>query len=193
MKSILTTAIMLVFLVSGLQAQTYTMDNSKSEIYWEAEKVTGRHNGKVTIKSANLTFSEGLLTGGKVVVDMNSISCDDIEDAGSNDKLVGHLKSSDFFDVGNHPTATFTFKEVIPQGKERYKVIGDITIKGVSKEQRFVVNVENEDDGVTAVADLTLDRSQYGIKYGSGSFFKGLGDNLIYDNFVIGVTLVAKK
>jgi hypothetical protein len=45
----------------------------------------------------------------------------------------------------------------------------------------------------SATASITIDRSQFNVKFGSGSFFDGLGDKMIYDEFTLDVTLVANK
>ena len=46
---------------------------------------------------------------------------------------------------------------------------------------------------VKATAEIELDRSEFDVKYGSGSFFDGLGDKLIYDDFNLTIELVASK
>ena len=56
-------------------------------------------------------MTDGVLTGGSFVVDMNSITTTDLE-GGSADKLEGHLKSDDFFGVQSHPKATLIFSTI---------------------------------------------------------------------------------
>ena len=51
-----------------------------------------------------------------------------------------HLRSADFFDVANHPTLTFRSQRIETLGAEHFKVTGDLTIRGVTKEVPF--NVE---------------------------------------------------
>ena len=106
-------------------------------------------------------------------------------------KLEGHLKSDDFFGVANHPTASFVITKVAPRGTEgSYKVTGDITIKGTTKEIRFNTQLTEEMGHTVAVADLELDRTDFGLRYGSGSFFDNLGDKTIYDEFELSIRLV---
>jgi polyisoprenoid-binding protein YceI len=50
-----------------------------------------------------------------------------------------HLRSADFFDVANHPTMTFRSTRITPEGPEAFKLTGDLTIRGVSKEVTFDV------------------------------------------------------
>src|SRR3982074_876679 len=50
-----------------------------------------------------------------------------------------HLRSADFLDVANHPTITFRSKKITPAGPDHYKVTGDLTIRGVTREVTFDV------------------------------------------------------
>ena len=67
-----------------------------------------------------------------------------------------------------------------------FVVTADLTIKGITKPIEFVADVKDH----AAKATISIERTQYGIKYGSGSFFDGLGDKMIYDNFDLSVNLV---
>ena len=100
-------------------------------------------------------------------------------------KLEGHLKSDDFFAVASHPTAKLVFTSVKASGKNSYEVTGDLTIKGITKSVTFDVSVY----GSKATATLKVDRAQYDVRYGSGSFFENLGDKTIYDEFDLVVDL----
>ncbi|NJL75722.1 MAG: YceI family protein [Saprospiraceae bacterium] len=171
---------------------TYKVDLNQSTVAWKAAKVTGQHNGFVKVKSGELTFTEGLLSGGSFVIDMTSIDCSDLQGEWK-DKLVGHLKSPDFFDVQNYPTSTFNITRVIPQGAGRYKVEGNIEIKKFKKDIRFVANVTEDANSVKAAATFQLDRTDFEVKYGSGTFFGNLGDKTIYDEFDMTINLVASK
>lgn len=170
------------------------VDTTESYIVWKGYKVTGSHHGKVMIKNGELTFDEaGMLSGGGFEIDMASITCDDLEGEWSQ-KLVGHLKSDDFFGVEKYPTAKFVIKEVVSRGKAgEYKIIGDLTIKETTKEIKFNTVITEKDGKNIANADITIDRSEYNVRYGSGSFFDNLGDKTIYDEFELSVNLVAGK
>jgi len=127
-----------------------------------------------------------MLTGGEFAIDMTSITVTDL-DGGMKGKLEGHLKSPDFFGVENHPVANFKITKVVPRGTGgSYKVVGDLTIKNITKEIKF--NADVKDD--MATANIQIDRSDFNVKYGSGSFFDNLGDKTIYDEFDMVVDLV---
>ena len=90
-----------------------------------------------------------------------------------------------FFGVENHPNSTLVFTNVEASGKNSYEVQGDLTIKGITKPVTFDVSIY----GSKATATLKVDRAQYNVKYGSGSFFDDLGDKTIYDEFDLVVDL----
>ncbi|MBN8677733.1 MAG: YceI family protein [Chitinophagales bacterium] len=174
-------------------ATNYNVDTQGSAIVWTGYKVTGKHTGTVKIQKGNLTVDNGVLTGGSFTVDINSITCTDMEgEYGA--KLVGHLKSDDFLGAASYPTATFVITKAIPQDtKGNYKILGNLTIKGITKEVKFFANVAESNGMVNAAGKITIDRSEFNMRYGSGSFFDGLGDKTIYDEFDLQVSLVAKK
>jgi polyisoprenoid-binding protein YceI len=151
-------------------------DNSK--VVWKGYKVTGAHQGTISIQSGSLNFEGDKLTGGEFVIDMTSIIVTDLE-GDYKGKLEGHLKSDDFFGVANHPTATLIFTNISASGKNAYKVTGDLTIKGRTNIVDFEISIY----GNKATASLKIDRSKYDVKYGSTSFFDGLKDKAIYDEF----------
>ncbi|MEL6918808.1 MAG: YceI family protein [Bacteroidota bacterium] len=157
---------------------------SESKVTWKAYKVTGSHTGTIALKAGALEFEGDKLSGGEFVVDMTSINTTDLE-GDYKAKLDGHLHSDDFFSTANHPTSKLVFTNVATSGKNSYKVTGDLTIKGITKPVTFDVSVY----GSKATATLKVDRANYNVKYGSGSFFENLGDKTIYDEFDLVVDL----
>ena len=150
----------------------------KSKVVWKGYKVTGSHEGTISIKSGFLTFNQDKLVGGEVVINMNTLGSTDLEGEYKS-KLDGHLKSDDFFGVENHPTATLVFTKVTASGKNAYTVTGDLTIKGKTNPITFSMSIY----GNKANASLKVDRTKYDVRYGSTSFFDGLKDKAIYDEF----------
>lgn len=168
------------------------VDTSESFVAWKGYKVTGSHHGKVMLKDGQINFEEGQLVGGGFTIDMSTISCEDLEGEWQQ-KLEGHLKSPDFFGVEKYPLATFAITKVVSRGTPgNYKVVGDLTIKETTKEIKFNTQVEEKNGRQVATADISIDRSDFDVRYGSGSFFENLGDKTIYDEFELSVTLVSK-
>ena len=162
------------------------VDASKSTVLWKGKKVLGAHDGNIKIKSGSLDFTGDKLTGGTFVIDMKTINCTDLSgDAKKN--LEGHLMSDDFFGVEKFPDAKFTIKKVASRGTDGdFTITGDITIKGKTKEIKFPAKIGKN----SAEAKLVLDRSEFDIRYGSGSFFDNLGDKTIYDEFELDIKLM---
>jgi polyisoprenoid-binding protein YceI len=170
-----------------------TVDVSQSNVVWKAYKVTGAHEGTIKLKSGSLQLQDGKLTGGSFVVNMNTITCTDLT-GGTADKLVGHLKSPDFFDVAKHPEATFVITQVVSRGTPgAYRVTGNISVKNITKPVRVTVDLGEEKGRTTATAAFKLDRSDFDVRFGSGSFFEDLGDKTIYDEFDLEVKLVTAQ
>lgn len=191
MKTLIAAALVLATTVSF--AQTYKVDPQATKITYVGKKVTGEHTGNVTAKSGSLTLTGDAITAGEVVVDMNTITSNDITDKDMNAKYVGHIKSADFFDVAKHPEA----KIVIKSSKKTDKgleVNGDLTFIGKTNPITFLVtDVKKTDAAFSGKSNLTINRTQWGLVYGSGSFIKGLGDKAINDEFTLAIDLTAKK
>jgi len=166
---------------------------TSSKVEWKGYKVTGSHYGTIDVQSADVEFdADGKLSGGEVVIDMNTLKTLDLtgEYAG---KLEGHLKSDDFFGVATYPTASLKITNVAEKGTPGdYKVVADLTIKGTTKPVKFYANVAEKDGAKVVTTSLKVDRSEYDVRYGSGSFFSNLGDKTIYDEFDLDVTLTVK-
>ena len=176
---------------SGVGEKDLKVNVEESSVQWVGKKVTGQHNGTIQLTGGRLEVEAGTLVGGLFTIDMTTINCEDLS-GDTKGKLEGHLKSDDFFGVEKYPTSTFVITKAVPQGPGQYKVIGNITIKGTTEEIQFPVAVEDKGGKMVATADITIDRSKFDIRYGSGSFFDNLGDKTIYDNFDLTVSIVAK-
>lgn len=170
-------------------------DPASSVMKWEGKKVTGTHHGQIKLKSGFVTMNGKELVGGEFVVDMTTITDEDLADAEYNQKLVKHLSSEDFFDVAKYPTSVLKIKSaksVHGFTGPTYEVTGDLTMKDKTNEVKFPAEIKTKDGKTTATANITIDRTKWGIKYGSGKFFTGLGDKVINDNFQLAIALSTK-
>lgn len=165
------------------------VDTGKSSIEWTGKKLTGEHYGKISVLNGYLLVDSNRLTGGSFAIDMNTITCTDITDEKSNNRLVDHLKSEDFFSVGKFPLSRFVITEVVYKGGDAYEITGDLTIKEKTHPLTFPAIVIIRSKVVTAIATLVFDRSKYNVKFGSQSFFENLGDKLVYDEVEMKVDL----
>lgn len=165
----------------------------ESTVKWVGKKITGQHHGVVGIKDGYLTFTGDLLTSGVVNVDMNTIEVHDIPASDEmNGKLTGHLKSPDFFDVQKYPDAKL---QIISSEKTKngLKVKANLTFIGKTNPIEFDAVVKRSAKSTNLKSDVKIDRTIWGLKYGSDSFFKGLGDKAIHNEFVLSVDLTAKN
>jgi polyisoprenoid-binding protein YceI len=170
-----------------------TVSTSESTLTWKAAKVTGEHYGKVKLSDAKMDYANGKITGGSFEMDMNSITVEDITDANSNQRLVNHLKSDDFFSVEKFNKSSFKIKEAKSSNGKDYQITGDLTIKGITNSVTFPAKVDVAGGKITATATITFDRTKFDIKYRSGSYFENLADKLIYDEVKLDVKLVANS
>jgi polyisoprenoid-binding protein YceI len=126
------------------------------------------------------------IVAGSFVVDMTSLTNTDLKDEGRNQRLVGHLKSDDFFGVETYPTASFEVDQSTKFSNGKATLTGDITIK--DKTERISFEVVKSGDAYTA--EVEIDRSKFDVRYGSKSFFNNLGDNAINDIFTLRIKFV---
>ena len=176
------------FLFWGFVAlgQDYSIDTDATAMKWHAKKVTGEHYGDIKLTEGSFTIEDKKFAKGVFVIDMTSITCEDLTDETWNQKLVGHLKSDDFFSVEKFTAEKLLIKgsSAIMDGKASIK--GELTIKGITHPIAFDVEIEDK----TYKAKIVVDRTLYDVKYGSGKFFQDLGDNMIDDEFILKVKLV---
>jgi polyisoprenoid-binding protein YceI len=193
MKTLFTTVLILT--ASMALAKPVELDTTASSAKWLGKKVTGQHNGTVNLKSGTVDIEKGAVKGGEFEIDMASIKDSDITDEKNNAKLVGHLKSDDFFGVEKNPTAKFKIKSVkeLKGNKEaNSEVTGDLTVKGKTETITFPAQIDVKGDKATAKAKIVVDRTKFDVRYGSGKFFENLGDKMINDNFDLEVDLKTK-
>lgn len=187
-------------------AATYSVNTTTSKLEWIGTKVTAHHNGTVNIKSGNLVSDGTNLTGGSFILDMPTL-ISTYDDAGSNEKLTGHLKSPDFFDVALYPEAKFEITSVKPfsgsvvdesvKGQDEiseYKVAdpnmmisGNLTIKNETKNIEFPAKVTMTENGINALAKFNINRKNWNLNY------PGAPDNLVKDEIWFGISLNATK
>lgn len=175
-------------------AVKYVADTEASSIEWKGFKPTGTHNGTIQISSGVVKVSDGKVESGSFLVDMASINVLDIPvEKEGNGKLVGHLKSPDFFDVEKFPSAAFEVTG-ISEADGKTMLSGNLTLKDVKNNITFPVTVSENGDTMTLTSEtFTIDRSKWNVQYGSKSFFDNLGDKFINDDIELKVNVTAKK
>jgi polyisoprenoid-binding protein YceI len=161
-----------------LQNETVKSEITKSKFLWTGYGEIGDYSlsGEIRLKKADIKFIGDTLKKVSIEIDMTSISHEQQD-------LVEHLNGTDFFEILKYPTAIFTAESIENSNTNKPNINGKITIKGVTKPISFPVQITKKTKGKVIAGKIKIDRTQFGIKYNSKSFFGNLGDQAIKNNF----------
>jgi len=186
--------------ITGAVGSEYNLVTDVSELRWTGTKPGGEHYGTVKITEGVISVEKEKITGGKFTIDLNTIVNEDLTDKSFNEKLVGHLKSKDFFYVEEYPQAYFEIvsvdkvtgssgsvgDKVVPS----HNVTGNLTIRGITKSITFPAGIDISEGKVLAETNpFAIDRTQWNVSFMSKSVFAEFKDNFIDDNMIIALTL----
>lgn len=145
----------------------WKIDHAHSEIKFKVKHlvvstVTGQFkNFDATIKSEKPDFTDAEIS---FEADINSIDT-------KNEQRDGHLKSEDFFDAKNHPRLTFVSTSIKKKTDNEYEVIGNMTIRGITKEIKLNAEYNGTVKGFGGI-DVAgfeisgqINRFDYGLKW----------------------------
>ena len=152
-----------------------------SKIEWVGSKVTGKHEGGFRAFTGEIRLNAGQLEASTVTVriDVDSLHSD-------SEKLSSHLRGADFFDAANHPTATFVLTALKTVG-EGHELTGTLTLRGQKKSISFPAKISVSDAEVTAQAEFSINRKEFGMAY------PGKPDDLIRDQVLVRLDIHAKR
>jgi polyisoprenoid-binding protein YceI len=149
------------------------IDLNKSDIEWLGglKYSTKDHFGKIKIKSGKINISKDYKISGTVIIDMKSITNDDIKNEWKKN-LINHLKSPDFFNVDKYDTAKIKIissKIIEKLNNDNFLMQIDayLTIKSTTSRVRFNTVVDLNSSIKTADGTLIFDRNDFGIQYRS--------------------------
>ncbi len=201
-------ALIIAFLVRGSQGEplvTQAPDLANAQLVsegtyalapetllaWEGSKkiVTTWIDTGTIPASGTVSVTDGIVSG-TISIDLTQITATDTGNGPSgNSALENHLKSDDFFAVGTYPTATLEITSTIVENPETftYTVQGNLTMKDILVPIIFPVTLFQEGDTLRVVGEVTLDRTNWDIRFGSDKFFDNLGDNVISDEFTVAI------
>jgi len=164
----------------SIEISSVTIDPAQSMVIWSGTMLgVYTHEGTLDLTKAELSMADGRITGGSFTADMNSMVATDEnynpEQGSTPEKLVGHLKSTDFFDVENYPEATFVIT-----GAGDNSVTGMMTIRGITHEETVEnVMMSKEGDKVKITGDMTIDRKKYNVSWDSPVAERVLSNDLV--------------
>jgi polyisoprenoid-binding protein YceI len=159
-------------------ATTYALATAESKVGFVGAKVTGDHEGGFKVFTGNAKISGTPENGSvEVEIDMGSVFSD-------HEKLTGHLRAPDFFDVATHPKARFVSTSVKAGGTGgTHTVTGNLTLRGVTKSIAFPATIGVANGKVTAKAEFSINRHDFGVAYA------GMADDLIKDQVLLKLDL----
>jgi polyisoprenoid-binding protein YceI len=165
---------------------SHELDPVESRIVWIGRNLVNRHWGHVALAGGRAHFQNGVPVAGEAALDLTRISCADLAGSDLHDVLVHHLESDDFFDVARFPEAKFSFDaaEICSDkpGCRNLKLRGDLTLRGVTRPLVIDAAAGTLPDGRAALQSaFTIDRTTWGVIYGSGKFFTRLAGHLVND------------
>lgn len=183
-------------------AKTYSIAGRSAKVGWIGTKVTAHHFGEINISEGTIEVKDANVVGGSFTIDMTTLVT---LDKSGGEKLTGHLKSDDFFDVEQYPTAVFeiisaerrvfTERPAATQYDEHkrfqlnnptHRLIGNLTMHGVTRQINIPAEIEFLPGSLIAKSQFDLNRKDWGID------FTGPKDNLIRDEVHIGIEFKAK-
>lgn len=156
------------------------IDAQASKIEFVGSKVTGSHSGGFKSFTGTVRLEEGEVRAVRAEIDMDSTFSD-------NERLTGHLKSPDFFDVAKHPKAVFESTEIKPGGEKgaSHTITGNLTLHGVTKSISFPATIQVDAEGAKINSDFFIKRTDFGIVY------PGMPNDLIREEVVIKLAVKA--
>ena len=185
--------------VAEKSAEKFTVDTANSKLEWLASKPTENHTGTISIANGTINILGSEITG-SFVLDMNSINVTDLEAGKGKEGLEAHLKGTakeeqedHFFNVTKYPTAAFEVTGVTEKdGKKMMQ--GNLSIRDKKQNIEFPITYNVDGDNMTLSSEtFTIDRTEWGVNYGSQSVFDNLGDKFINDDIEITIKIAAKK
>ena len=167
----------------------YLLDLEESRCEWTGRNLLNKHFGTVAFASGHLDFEKGTLTGGEIVLDMKSIVCKDLEGTPLHQVLIGHLESDDFFDVEKFPKVTVSLERFTAG-----EALAAVTIKGETHRVAIATREGLNDEGLpVAQACCSIDRTKWGVIYGSKKFFRRLAGHFVHDEIELDLRIVTKR
>jgi rhodanese-related sulfurtransferase/polyisoprenoid-binding protein YceI len=182
----------------AIENGTYRARADESVIEWTGRNVNKKHYGVVRLSRGEMTVEDGSITG-SFEIDMTSIKDFDLSGDDLQPVLISHLESDDFFFVKMFPRALFILDsarllEKPGLSSPNFKVKGTLDLRGIRKGITFAATVNPLAGGGAVVeAHFDINRTRWGVIYGSTRFFEHLGMHLVFDLISIQLRLVVER
>ena len=166
---------------------TYLIDEQNSMVNWKGSMIgVYAHTGTIKFFKGSLTLKNEVIIEGSFMADLNSMVATDSDELYKNaprERLIGHLKSDDFFSTDKFPTAEFKIKNHTGD-----VVTGDLTVKGITLEETVTNVIISKTNGtISATGNLVFDRQKYNVTYKNK-----MGDMVISDDIELTISISGK-
>jgi len=180
-----------------IENKRYYIDKKNSYIEWTGRNFNGKHRGHMELNKGFIKFENGFLKLAGFEINMKKIHNHDIENESYRKMLIKHLQSNDFFHTKKYPTAKIRTKEITSlvigeYGEVLYDIVGILTIKSITREIRFKILVGPNDTGVFVQGQISFNRVDWGVEYGSMKLFEKLGKHLVNNKISLDLYLRLK-
>ena len=162
---------------AAAEPQPYTVDRSHSAVLFEISHLGFSNTyGRFREFDADIRLDLDDLASSSVVLRIQAASID--TDWPKRDE---HIRSSDFLDVGNHPEIVFRSTSIEVEGPDTARLLGQITIRGETREEEFEVKLIKKGKGrdgrdvVGFEARGVIDRTRYGVDYAAPAIGAEMG------------------
>ncbi|KAA3625298.1 MAG: YceI family protein [Flavobacterium sp.] len=179
-------------------AVTYNVDTDASQILWKGSKPLKTHHGIISLKEGQVAVKENKIESGDFTIDMHSITDLDLEGK-MKTNLENHLKGTvegkevDFFNVTKYPVSTFQLTGMTEK-EGKTMISGNLTIKDKTNNIEFPATVTVDTNSVSIKSEpFVLDRTLWGVNFGSKTIFTDIGDKFISDEMEITIDVKANK
>ena len=170
---ILITILTISLSINSIAKSVFKTNLEKSKFSWTGYASVGNYapTGTIQLNYGSLNFDGKKISKAIFEFDMKTITQE-------NKDLQNHLRNEDFFDVEKYPKATFSLEKITGN-----QATGLLKIKDVQKRISFPITIIKLETEIQIQATITINRTDFGIKYNSTNFFSNLGDYAIKDNF----------
>ena len=184
---------------------SYELLPLKGDIRWTGRSSHASHYGHLFLKSGRLLMKKGRYGPegtGEIVADMCSIVADDLAGSPWQRVLLSHLASEDFFHSALYPEARLRILRLFPlkvglrrniQGLPNYRLQGEVTIRGRTEQVDIPALLRPASGRLTLTLRTDLDRTRWGVLYGSSKFFRCLGMYGVDDIISLEARLVFRR
>lgn len=172
---------------------TYMVEASESSLTWTGRKKVGgsSHSAVIPVSEGQIMVKDGLVDASEFTFAVSELAL--VEGDTGGDNFMGHVTGEDFLAVEEFPTASLMISEgMVSAAGDTMLAKAELTIKGETNQIDIPFMVSADEDGhMMVTGTVEIDRTEWGIRFGSDRFFDNLGDAVIDDMVTVSFNVVA--